>query len=306
MTQRPMLLAAGLAVGTVHVSAAPQISSSPPQCRPAAALARVAELPEGSGVAASRRHAGHAWAHNDSGEPILFALNDRGAVVARLRLTGASVEDWEAIAVAPCAAGGSCIYVADIGDNDAERSHITIYRLPEPALSSGTAAVQDVWRASYPDAAHDAEALFVSPTGAMFIVTKGETGPITLYRFPRDARPGTTVKLQRVGQPRDGGAARSSDRITDGAMSPDGAHVVLRTTRALIFFDAADLTAGNWRERGRVGVEDLGEPQGEGVAFADDKTLYLVGEGGGEKQPGSFARVTCTPSHENPGATASR
>ena len=52
--------------------------------------------------------------------------------------------------------------------------------------------------------------------------------------------------------------------------------------------------AGNWREAGRIDLGPLGEPQGEGVAFGDDRTLYLVGEGGGKSQPGTVARLSCT------------
>jgi hypothetical protein len=42
-----------------------------------------------------------------------------------------------------------------------------------------------------------------------------------------------------------------------------------------------------------VPLNALGEPQGEGIAFADEKTIYLVGEGGNKSQPGTFARLTC-------------
>src|SRR5687768_17747686 len=44
----------------------------------------VAELPEGSGLAASRRASGRFWSHNDSGEPVLFALDTNGRVTGRL------------------------------------------------------------------------------------------------------------------------------------------------------------------------------------------------------------------------------
>ncbi len=282
----------------VSASAAQERSPAAPQCRPGSPPARISELPEASGIAASRRHPGIAWAHNDSGEPVLFALNESGAAIGRVRLTGATVEDWEAIAVGPCPAG-SCIYVGDIGDNEAERKHITIYRLPEPAPSATAAAVQDVFRATYPDGAQDAEALLVSSKGEIFIVTKGESGPVALYRVSPKA--GSSSALERVGEPRGGGKSSSEDRITDGAVSPRGAWAVLRTTRALHFYATADLLAGSWREAGRVNLASLSEPQGEGVTFADDGTLFLVSEGGGKSQPGTFARLACTFTNENSG-----
>ena len=49
-----------------------------PTCRPAGALTGVPELREGSGVAASKRSPGRFWAHNDSGEPALIALDSTG------------------------------------------------------------------------------------------------------------------------------------------------------------------------------------------------------------------------------------
>ena len=108
---------------------------------------------------------GRLWTHNDSGQPILFALDTRGAVTARVRVTGAAVDDWEAIAVGPCPEG-SCVFVADIGDNAARRSSVTIYRIPEPAASEASAAVSAAFTLSYPDGAHDAEALLVTRTAS--------------------------------------------------------------------------------------------------------------------------------------------
>ena len=109
-----------------------------------------------------------------------------------------------------------------------------------------------------------------------------------------DAKPCTSIKLERIGKPRGSGTASADDRITDGAVSPDGAWVVLRTAGALSFHRAADLFSGDWSARGRVDLGSLKEPQGEGVTFGDASTVYLVGEGGGKRQPGTFARLTCT------------
>lgn len=270
-----------------------EAQQSAAQCTPATTLQRVPELPEGSGLAASRRTPGRLWSHNDSGDPVLFALDGNGRVTGRLTISGAAVEDWEAVAVGPCASG-SCIYIADIGDNDGERKRITVYRIMEPADASGSAKVADTLHATYPDGPHDAETLLVTPEGRLLIVTKGDTGPVALYRFPSELRTDTTLRLERVGGPRDAGAPAENDRITDGAVSPDGQWIVLRTTQALAFYRAADLLAGNWREAGRVALGSVGEPQGEGVTFASSDSVYLMSEGGGKKQPGAFARLTCT------------
>jgi len=283
-----------LVVITVGSSMAAQRhpAANGPTCESAGPLTRVPELPEGSGVAASRLSPGRLWAHNDSGEPVLFALDSDGAVIGRVRVTGATVDDWEALAVGPCPAG-SCILIADIGDNDAERRHVTVYRVPEPSILSGSVAVTDVFHLSYPDGAHDAETFLVTPNGDIVIVTKGDTGPVARYRASLAAPRGGRVALQRIGEPRQPGKALADGRITDGAVSPSGAWLALRTNTSVHFYRTHEFMAGDWREAGRVSLKDLGEPQGEGLAFGDDATMYLVGEGGRKSQPGSFGRLTC-------------
>lgn len=289
--QLPLVVTGMFIIGGVVTASRAHAQPSAVQCTPAGALQRIAELPEGSGVAASRRAPGRFWSHNDSGDPVLIALDAGGRVTGRLSLTGAAVEDWEAVAVGPCPSG-SCIYIGDIGDNEASRARITVYRVSEPAEASGSVKVAEVFHARYPDGAHDAEGLIVTPEGRVIIVTKGETGPVALYRFPSELRSGSTMTLERIGEPR--ARASENDRITDAAMSPDGRWIALRTKQALSFYAAADLLAGNWKEAGRVAVDRLGEPQGEGVTFGSNDSVHLVSEGGGKRQPGAFGRLTCT------------
>lgn len=274
-------------------AAAGQTGTTASQCRPAGTLVTVPELAEGSGLAVSSRVPGRLWAHNDSGESVLIALDERGSVTGRVRLTGATVEDWEAIAVGPCGAG-SCLHVADIGDNNAARKRVTIYRLPEPAGATDSAAVSDVFHATYPDGPHDAEALLITPDGRLHIVTKGETGPVALYRFPRELRSGGSVQLERIGEAGSNKAGKAS-RITDGAVSSDGQWTALRTGSSLVFYHTSELLAGQWREASRVDLAPLNEPQGEGVALGANNAVFLAGEGGGKGQPGTFARFTCAP-----------
>ena len=267
-----------------------------PDAHACAAAGPAVSLPgvsEASGLAASHAVPSRLWTHNDSGQPELFALDTRGVVTGRVRLTGVSVEDWEAIAVGPCPAG-SCLYVADIGDNAASRKRVTIYRLPEPKGADATIAVTDVFHATYPDGAHDAETLLVTPAGDLYIVTKGETGAVALYRFPKELRAGATHALEKVGGPLNGGKTARTDRVTDGSVSADGAWVVLRTGARLAFYKSEQLLKGSWHAERTVDLRSIGEAQGEGVAVAADRSVYLAGEGGGKSRPGSFVHLTCT------------
>lgn len=271
----------------------PASPSSP--CRASGQLVRLRDLPEASGVAASRRTPGVFWAHNDSADAMVFALDRQGSVRGRVRIAGAQVDDWEDVAVGPCA-HNSCLYVADIGDNSGRRSHVTLYRTPEPAASDTATAPAEVFHATYPDGAHDAEALFVTGDSDVFILTKGDPGPVALYRFPKPLTPGRKSVLQRIGDPLAAGKVDAEDRPTSADASPDGRWVAVRTTHHVRFFRTTDLLAGRWSEAFRVDLTDLDEPRGEGITFATNSELILVGEGAGglSRRPGTFAALACT------------
>ena len=287
--RRIALLLVFSSVGWLPQTADASAAEAQRSCTPTGSVVQLPPLPEASGLALSRRVPGRLWTHNDSGQPVLFALDNRGTVTGQIQVTGAKVEDWEAIAVGSCGTG-SCLYLADIGDNEAERRQISIYRVPEPDKPSGTAAVSAVFHATYPDGAHDAETL-IAAGDDLYVVTKGDTGPVAIYKFPGKPAPGATVKLQRVGVI--ASKADAESRITDGSVSPDGQWVVLRSRSALRFYRAAELFAGLTNAVSTVDVSSLKEPQGEGVALGDDHTVYLAGEGGGKGNAGTFARFSC-------------
>lgn len=270
-----------------------------PSCRIVSGVSHLPGLPEASGVAASQRTPGMLWSLNDSGDPFVFALTTTGAVKGPVRVTGAQVWDWEDISVASCPKG-TCLYIADIGDNDRTRRSITVYRTPEPAPGDAETDRVEVLRATYPDGPHDAEALIVLPNGDLFLVTKGNGDPAALYRLKSPFQDGVTVALERVAallpakaNGKESSAARNT-RITDAEASPDGRWVVLRTPGAVIFYDAREFTNGRIREVYRYDVTPAREPQGEGVALASDGDVWLVGEGGSKSAPGTFVRLHCT------------
>lgn len=261
-------------------------------CTPASGPVALSSLSEASGIAIGEAPANRLWMHNDSGQPVLFAVDGNGKPAGRITLSGATVEDWEAIAAGPCGKA-SCLFVGDIGDNDAKRPRVTIYRVAEPSQVNGSVKAE-AFHASYPDGPHDAEALLVAPDGTLFIVTKGDTGPVAVYKFPRELRTDSTMKLERVGKPL-AEKATGNTRVTDGAFSADGRWVVLRTNNTLAFYAGEDFVKGNFRESHRMSLSALKEPQGEAVAFGRGNTVYLGGEGGGKGQPGTLSTLSCKP-----------
>lgn len=87
-------------------------ADSAPTCKSAGSMRRLADVPEASGLVASRVTPGRLWAHNDSGKPEIFALDAKGAVTGRVSVAGAALEDWEALASGACGTG-TCLYIGD-------------------------------------------------------------------------------------------------------------------------------------------------------------------------------------------------
>ncbi|HEU4558271.1 MAG TPA: hypothetical protein VFS20_10490 [Longimicrobium sp.] len=277
--------------------AQPAAAGRPEPAAPCSIVSSRVPLPrdvtEASGAAWSRSTRGLIWTHNDSGEPWVVAVDETGAERARVRVTGATVTDWEDVASAPCA-GGNCLYVADIGDNQAERRNITIYRVPEPQPTATATARAEALNATYPDGPQDAEAIFVLPDGGVYVVTKGETGPASLYRFPQPLRPGATVALEKVAGISTAQLDRP-DRITGASASPDGRWLALRTLRALSLYRTDGGAVRGLTDPLRMDLRDVDEKQGEGVALADSGTVFLTSESGGKKNDNAtLARLACT------------
>lgn len=232
------------------------------------------------------------WTHNDSGEPVLYRVGLDGRALGQVTVSGARVTDWEDVAAGPCPGGGPCLYVGDIGDNEAARPSITIYRVHEPGVGDARTRPAEALSAVYPEGAQDAEALVVLPDGGIFVVTKGETGGITIYRMPRTARPGTAARLERVAQLAPGVVDRPQ-RITGAAASPDGQWLALRTLRQLAFYRTGDLASGRLGAPLTVDLRPLNEAQGEAVEFGPNGTVFLSSEAGGKNAQATLSRLAC-------------
>jgi hypothetical protein len=146
-------------------------------------------LEEVSGGVPARDFPGSFWALEDGGNPAALYLVDfaTGGIRAALNLPGATNTDWEDLA-----SDGTFLYLADIGDNQAERGSVRIYRIPEPTSAQLSFTPGDTlnWTPSelqmrrfvYPDGPRDAESLVAVPFSDDVLV-------ITLNPFVREEAP---------------------------------------------------------------------------------------------------------------------
>jgi hypothetical protein len=258
-------------------------------CEPTGKTVQLDNLPEASGLTLSLRNRGILWSFNDSGDPVIYALDTSGHVRGTVRVANARVKNWEAITSARCASG-SCLYIADIGDNKEKRPEITIYRVAEPRPTDTETAPAQQLRARYPDGPHDAEALFIAHDGTLRVITKDK--PAFVYRFPEPVESNTVMTLERE-------STLPMEKVTDAETSPDGEWIGVRSKEEMIFYRNEEFALA---EHGTpISLRTLGEPQGEGLAIGADGTVYLASEGK-KGQPGSFRTMRCT----FPGETAGR
>jgi hypothetical protein len=262
-------------------------------CAGAAILATLpAQLHEASGITSSRRRPGTFWIHNDSRRgALLYNVDTTGHVLATARLATTPGPDWEDIAGGPCPAG-YCLYIADIGDNLHQRQDRAILRFAEPDPARGE--IGDVARFpfQYPEGPRDAEALFVLPDTTLYIITKGRSGPVTVYRYPPPLRQAERVVLERV-QQLSAGLQQVPDLVTGAAATRDGSRVAVRTYSHLQLYAFTADTLRPLIEGSGYSLAPLREPQGEGVTFTEDGTLYLASEAGPARSPAPLSRLKC-------------
>jgi hypothetical protein len=240
-------------------------------------------LSELSGMAASRRHPGIYWAHNDSGHELtLFAIRETGAIVATFVVRNVRATDPEDIAVGPCAPNDrrTCVYLADTGDNLRSRAQVQIIRMIEPAALESGVLVGESFPFTYPDGAYDTEALLIDPrTAEAIVITKKiiSLGQAFRLQLDRNVRPTKAIPLGALATP------PSFDALTTAAsVHPSGTRILLRTYR----------TVWEFRRPGAARLTDVlrAKPievpggnthlQGEAVTYTADGTGYvLAGEG---------------------------
>jgi hypothetical protein len=256
-------------------------------------------LTENSSASMSARQPGVFFSINDSGnDALLFALDTTGADRGVWRVAGATNVDWEATAMGPCAAGGaaSCIYIGDVGDNDAVHQSRTIYRVAEPDATTGVVGKKpglvtaEALQYRYQDRPHDVEAMYVPPNGDVVLITKrpsivrlGKYRQALVFRLPSSlwGAKGVSIAMLVDSLPIIPGSAPFR-LITDAALSPDAKHLAVRTYAQVYIFATDSLTgAVNHDIAPSVcDITTLSEFQGEGVTWVNNAgRLLFTSEG---------------------------
>ncbi|MFT4626491.1 MAG: MYXO-CTERM domain-containing protein [Myxococcota bacterium] len=248
-------------------------------------VARVAGVPsESSGLAAARARPGWWYTHDDrGGSPELYAFDTAGNVGPVHRVVGAESEDWEDLAAGPCPDGGDCLYIADIGDNDAERDTITVYVVPEPQAAGEPVDVLETWSLVYPGPARDAETLLVHPcTAEVFLVTRPLPGePAEVFRVPAGGGSLESIRTLTL-----------SDSATSGDFDADGDRLVIRGEDAIWEWrvDPADPEAAFFGSPQALVAPSLEDA--EAITYGPDGALWSTAEG----LPMPLVRLPCTES----------
>jgi hypothetical protein len=233
------------------------------------------KIKEASGITSSTTLKGCYWTHNDSGnKPEVYLLNSNAALISTVKLTGAGNRDWEDIAegIGP-EKGKHYVYVGDIGDNSGERSHIRIYRFPEPGKlpAAHLEVTPDVLTLHYPNSPRDAESLMIDPISKQIYILSKREKEVSLYKtrqlFFKDGDKDTLEKLIKL----------PYTWVTSGDISKDGHHIVIKTLTTVYY----------WHRNTNESVEQamskpakelpyVIEKQGEGITILPDNSGYVT------------------------------
>lgn len=251
------------------------------------------QLSEVSGLAASHRHDGVLWLHDDGDNPPrLFAVNERGGRLATFRIEDITKTDWEDIATFELE-GKRYLLIADTGDNGGLRRTLQLHVVEEP-VTLRNARLKPAWSIAFrwPDGARDCEAVAVDARRGEILLVSKKRQPPELFSLPLRPPAGELLTAQPLatldGMPEPDPArlkhaperAKHDGQVTAASVSPDGTTLAVMTYRYLLLYPRAE--GDNWADAvsGTPRTSVLPWlPQAEALGWdADGRSLYATGE----------------------------
>ncbi len=210
---------------------------------------------------------------NDDGSSLEVYVLDRSCRVTSVISAPVDPYDVEDLALA---ADGT-LWLADIGDNSLARDTVALHALAADGRSS-------LFRYSYVDGLHDAEALLLDAGGRPVVVTKELSGRAGVYTAseaaPRVLSRVGSLALTPTGTP--GGPAGGIGQVlvTGAALSPDGLFAVVQTYTDAYLYAVSDGDVVAALASAPVRVALPVSPQGEAIAFdSNGRDLLVTSEG---------------------------
>ncbi len=238
------------------------------------------ELEEASGLVASQANPGYFWTINDSGNGAdVFLVDQKMDIKLTCKLSGIKNRDWEDVTIGlDPETKKNYVYVAEIGDNNAEYLHKMVYRFEEPTkgdsmiLTIQSEKIQQfVFR--LPEGAKDTEALMIDPlTHDIYIISKREM-PVHVYRLTYPQSMKDTIVTEPV-------ITLPFTQVTAANFSLDGTEVLIKNYDSIYYWsrDTTKTVQEMLTVRPKV-LNYIPEPQGESIAWSlDGSGFYTVSE----------------------------
>jgi hypothetical protein len=241
-----------------------------------------AKLKESSGLEITGTN--QFWSHNDSGgKNQIYCFDGNGKITKTVTISNVSNHDWEDLAQDK----NGNFYIADIGNNLNSRKFSKIFIIPNPATLKSDQTKAKIIQFKYADQKaypppsnqlhFDAEAL-IAHNNNLYIFTKNRTSPydgyVKLYRVPAIEGTHTAQLVDSLFLGK--GGSMYKWWITAADISPDGKKVVLLGSDKLWVlsgFKGDNFLSGKSKQ-----YELSNFSQKEGIAFADNNTVYFCDE----------------------------
>jgi hypothetical protein len=229
-----------------------------------------------------------------------------GADLGTYQLRGATLIDWEDLAIGPGPeVNRHYLYVADTGANAEPREYVSVYRVEEPTVTKTQVSLprelKDVTRFdfTYPDGvSFDTEAMMVDPiTANVYLITKPRRGSPFVFRGTAPLIANQRTPLERVAVLSTiGGDFILPPLVTGASISRDGRNLLVRTYLHAYLWQreiAETVEAALLRTPCEVPLSL--EPQGEAIAFAVNGNGYFTTSEGHHPKLNFFERKPAPP-----------
>jgi hypothetical protein len=253
------LLGVGLALLSLPALVGVAAASAPAAAKVAFTI-NVPQIIESSSLAVSTTHPGLIYTANDSGDgPYVYVLNRQGRLVGTTTLAGVDPVDVEALSAG---LDGSLV-VGDIGDNDAKRSSVRIYQIPQPGRGDHRVMPKTV-ALTYPDEPRNAESLvYDAASGRVDVVSKELFAHV--YRSPPHVFSHHAAMLTKV--------ADAPMIATDATLLGPAHAVVVRTYRDAVICHYPSFRF--WRH-----LDLPAQQMGESIAAVPGRQVVYAGSEG--------------------------